>query len=117
MSHSNFKVFKGKMEQVSGIQKDIESFVASNKVSARSIGIEFIEHSKEVLISLGYSTEGAITPITLALINFGKVDLSDTEAIERKMSEAAEQQQNVICHELCITDTDEFLMLFMSTKA
>ncbi len=117
MSHSSFKIFKGKMEDVSRIQTDIESFVVTNQVSARSIGIEFIEHSQEVLISLGYSTEGEFTPVSLALVNFGKVDLSDTEAIEKKMSEAAQQQKNVICHELCITDKDEFLMLFMSTNA
>jgi hypothetical protein len=116
MSHSQFKIFKGTLANVSDLQKSIESFVAENKISARSIGIEFIEHSKEVLISLGYSKEGEHSPVSIGFVNLGKVDLGNTSAIEKLMSEAAEKQKNVICHELCITDTQEFMMLFMSVK-
>jgi len=116
MSHSQFKIFKGKLEQISDLQKNIESFVATNKVSARSIGIEFIEHSKDVLISVGYSKEGEHKEVSIGLVNLGKVNLEDTDNMEKLMSDAAEKQKNVICHELCITDKDEFLMLFMSTK-
>ena len=116
MSHSEFKVFKGKIEDIAAIQQAMESFVVSKQVSARSIGIEYIEHSKEVLISLGYSNEGDHVPVSIAMVNLGKVDTNDTTTIERLMSEAAKKQQNVICHELCITENDEFMMLFMSTK-
>ncbi|MFI5203230.1 MAG: hypothetical protein ACHQF2_01950 [Flavobacteriales bacterium] len=116
MSHNQFKIFKGKLESISDIKKKIESFVAENKVSARSIGIEFIEHTKEVFISLGYSGGGQVLPVSIEVVNFGKVDLSDTNSIEKMMTTAAEKQKNVICHELCITDKDEFMMIFMSTK-
>jgi hypothetical protein len=116
MSHSQFKIFKGKLESIGDIKSKIESFVSDNKVSARSIGIEFIEHTKEVLVSLGYAKDGDYSPVSIDAVNFGKVDLNDTAAIEKMMSDAAEKQKNVICHELCITDTDEFMMLFMSTK-
>ncbi len=116
MSHSQFKIFKGTLKNVSDLKNNIESFVENNKVSARSIGIEFIEHSGEVMISLGYSKEGQHLPVSIGLVNLGKVDLGNTEAIEKLMTQAAEKQTNVICHELCITDTNEFMMLFMSTK-
>jgi hypothetical protein len=116
MSHNQFKIFKGKLESMTDIKKRIESFVAETKFSARSIGIEFIEHSKEVLISLGYTKDGNYSAVSIDMINLGKVDLEDTAGLEKRMSEAADKQKNVICHELCITDKDEFMMIFMSTK-
>jgi hypothetical protein len=116
MSHNQFKVFTGKLESINDIKKKIESFVSRNKVSARSIGIEFIEHTKEILISLGYSKEGKHSAISIDAVNLGKVKLDDTKAIEKLMSAAAKKQKNVICHELCITDKNEFMMIFMSTK-
>ncbi len=69
-----------------------------------------------MLISVGYSNEGAHQPVSIGMVNLGKVNLEDTDNMEKLMSDAAEKQKNVICHELCITDKDEFLMLFMSTK-
>lgn len=116
MGHSEFKIFKGRLEEFAAIKQNIEAFVASGNISARSIGIEFIEHAKEIFISLGYSKEGPFAPVTLELIDFGKVDLNNTEALEQMMTSEAQKQQNVICHELCITDNGSFMMIFMSTK-
>ncbi len=113
MSHSEFRVFKGPLQDFDKLKGQIESFVTTNKVSARSIGIEFIERTKEVLMSLGYAAD-AYTPVTLNIVNLGMLDLNDTEGIARRMSEAARQQRNVICHEHCVTDTNEFHMVFMS---
>jgi hypothetical protein len=116
MSHHQFKVFKGKLESINDLKGKIESFVFESKVSAKSIGIEFIEHTKELLISLGYNNDNDSSSISIEVVNFGHVDLNNTEAIEKIMSEAAQKQKNVICHELCITDKAEFMMIFMSTK-
>jgi hypothetical protein len=116
MSHNLFKVFKGNLGDIAAIKSKLESFVDTNKVSARSIGIEFIEASKEVIISLGYSKDGSHVPVTIDAVSLGKVDLNDTDKMENLMSSAADKQKNVICHELCITDTKELMMLFMSTK-
>lgn len=114
MSHSQFKVFKGKLESFQDLKKQIESFVDAERVSARSIGIEFIEHSKEIFISLGYSKDGTYMSVNIDSANLGKVDLNDTATIESLMSAEAEKRNGVICHELCITDTNEFMMIFMS---
>ncbi len=116
MSHNLFKVFKGKPETINDVKKKIESYVSKNKVSAKSIGIEFIEHTKEVFISLGYNKEGKYSAISIDAVNLGMVNLEDTKAIEKMMSAAAKKQKNVICHELFITDKGEFTMIFMSTK-
>ena len=116
MAHNQFKVFKGKLESINDIKGKIESFVIESKVSAKSIGIEFIEHTKEVLISLGYNNDDSSSVISIEVVNFGKIDLNNTESIERIMSETAQKQKNVICHELCITDKDEFMMIFMSAN-
>lgn len=113
MSHSEFRVFKGSLSDFNKLKGEIESFVNTNKVSARSIGIEFIERTKEALMSLGYAAD-AHAPGTLSIVNLGVLDLNDTEGIARKMSDAARQQRNVICHEHCVTDTNEFHMVFMS---
>lgn len=116
MWHNKFKIFKGRLEEFAGIKQNIEAFVASGNVSARSIGIEFIEHTKEVFVSLGYSKEAPFSPVSIELTDLGKVDLNNTEALEQMMASAAQKQQNVICHELFITDTGSFMMIFMSTK-
>jgi hypothetical protein len=34
--------------------------------------------------------------------------------LEQAMSEAAQKQTNIICHELYVTDDREFLMIFMT---
>jgi len=116
MFHSQFKVFNGSLESFDAIKGEIETFVAHHKISARSIGIEFIEHNKEILVSLGYSKGDHHAPISITPVNFGKVNLHDKADLEKKMTEAAEKQKNVICHELFVTDKDELLMVFMSHK-
>ena len=116
MSHNQFKIFKGQLGDLSAIKKKIESFVSKNKVSARSIGIEFIEHTKEVFISFGYSKEGKFAAVSIDIVNLGKVDLGNTKAIEKQMSAEAKKLKKVICHELLITDQNELMMLFMTTK-
>lgn len=116
MQHSQFKIFKGKQESIEDIKDHIETFVSENKVSAKSIGIEFIERSNEFMISLGYNQTDEYADVSINLINFGHVDLDDIPSLEKKMSEAAVAQSNVICHELCISDKNEFMMIFMSTK-
>ncbi len=116
MSHNLFKIFTGKLESLADIKKKMETFVSKNKVSAKSIGIEFIEHNKEIFVSLGYNTTGKYKAISIDGVSLGKVKLDDTKAIEKLMSAAATKQKNVICHELCITDNDELMMIFMSTK-
>ena len=116
MSHNNFKVFKGKAKGLSLLRKKIETFVDTKKISARSIGIEFIEHTQEVIISLGYSEKGKYAPVAITSVNLGVVDLSDTAEMEKLMTAAATKQKKVICHELCVTDKNELILLFMSTK-
>lgn len=116
MSHNLFKVFIGRLDAINEIKSQLEVFVDTNKVSARSIGIEYIEQSEEVIVSLGYSSNGDYTPVTITPVDLGVVDLKDTAKMESLMSAAATKQQNVICHELFITHKKELMMLFMSTK-
>ncbi|MCP4105805.1 MAG: hypothetical protein GY749_09750 [Desulfobacteraceae bacterium] len=116
--HAKFKVFAGKFSDSKDIDPllgEIEKFAAEAKVASKSIGIEFLEKSGNVVMSLGYRDNEAHYPIKLSCVHIGKIDLSgDFSELENGMSEAASKQNNIICHELFITDADEFYMVFMA---
>lgn len=116
MTHNHFKIFTGKLDSVKELTSKAEAFAASEQVSARSIGIEYVESSSEIVLSLGYSKDNDHKAISLIPVNLGVVDFKNAGHIESLMSEAASKQQNVICHELLITHQNELMMMFMCTK-
>ncbi len=118
--HESFKLFAGKLDaagHIGDLAKQVTAWAASAKVAPKSIGIEFVEHSKQVILSVGYRSDEAGYGITLASSKIGKIDKLDQAELtklEGALGKAAGAQQNVICHELYVTDANELYMVTMS---
>jgi hypothetical protein len=118
--HSKFKVFAGSLGpdgSLGSLGSAIEKFAASAKAAPKSIGVEYLEHSKEVVVSLGYRDDEPAYPVKLSSVSLGKVETlsaDDCAKIEQKMGDAAAKMRGIICHELLVTGDREFVMVFMT---
>jgi len=121
--HSRFKLFSGKLGAGGSLGKlatEVADFAKKAKAAPKSIGVEYLEHSKEVVFSLGYRDDQPPYDIKLDTVSLGKVEsLSPTELarVEKKMEEAAAKVKDLICHELLVTDQNEFVLVFMKHVA
>jgi hypothetical protein len=117
--HGRFKVFSGELEaghRIDGLARKVVEF-ASGKVASKSIGVEYLESAKRLIVTLGYRDDEPAYPIALHSVSLGKVDHldgNDFTALEEKMTQAGARLSNVICHELFITEDHEFLMVFLT---
>ena len=117
--HEKFKVFVGKLSansEITELANQVSAFAAENKVAAKSIGAEYLEAAQSLIITLGYRNDEEHYPIKLETVNLGKMDNigQDFSALEQKMSEAGQSVNNIICHELFVTEDKDFLMVFMT---
>ena len=117
--HEKFKVFVGKLganNELGELGDKVSAFAAENKIAAKSIGAEYLESVQSLIITLGYRSDETHYPIKLETVNLGQMsDVGqDFSALEQKMSEAAESLNNIICHELFVTENKDFLMVFMT---
>lgn len=119
--HSKFKLFVGSHSAETGaneLAKQMEEFVVNSKVAAKSIGIEYLEATKQIIMTLGYAENQASIPVKITSVSLGKADIAnDIAALEHKMGEVAAQHKNIICHELYVTEEHEFVMVFMCENA
>ncbi len=118
-THGKFKVFAGKLNEnneLGELAKSISQFATDNKIAAKSIGVEYLESTESLIITLGYRTDEDHYAIKLETINLGKITNveQDFSNLEKKMSEAAQTVENIICHELFVTEDKDFLMVFMT---
>lgn len=119
--HDHFKIFSGSLGENSSLGSladEVADFVAEEKVAAKSIGVEYLEEAKRLIITLGYRKDEEFYPVRLTGVGLGKVeDLAtrdDFSQLERAIREASQKVERIICHELYITEGHEFLMVFMS---
>jgi hypothetical protein len=118
--HSKFKIFTGPLaadKTLGPLADQISAFAADQKVAAKSIGIEYLESAKKLIISLGYRDDEAAYPIKIASLSLGKIgalETGDTTRLEEAMTAASAGVEGIICHELYITDEGDFLVVFMS---
>jgi hypothetical protein len=87
------------------------------KAAPKSIGVEYLEHSKQVVVSLGYRDDEPGYAIKLQSVSLGKVaslGAPELSGLEKKMDEAAAKVSGIICHELLVTGEQEFIMVFMT---
>lgn len=117
--HGKFKVFAGKLDADNGLGElagKVSAFAADNKIAAKSIGVEYLESADSLIITLGYRDDEEHYPIKLETVALGKMsDIGqDFSALEQKMEEASAKVNNIICHELYVTDEKDFLMVFMT---
>jgi hypothetical protein len=117
--HSKFKVFVGtltKSKSIGTLANRVAKFAGDQQIAAKSIGVEYLESSGQLLISLGYRDDEPYYPIQLHCTRVGKLDAlgSDHSALEQAMEKAAQKHSNIICHELYATDDHELLMILMT---
>ena len=114
--HDQFKIFVG--SAFDEIGEKVARFAAENKVAAKSIGVEYLEGAERLIVTLGYHTGGDHYPIRLNAVSLGEAGSMDEGRdfadLERRMSEAAQNVQNIICHELFVTTQGELVMVFMT---
>jgi hypothetical protein len=117
--HAHFKVFVGELapdRSIGDLAAAVASFAHQAKVAAKSIGVEYLESLKRVVITLGYRSDEECYPIRLRSVPLGKVQVlaGDFGALERAMADAARKYPNVICHELYATDDQDFFLVLMT---
>jgi hypothetical protein len=119
--HHHFKIFSGTLGEnnsLGPLADEVASFVAGKKVAAKSIGVEYLEAAKRLIITLGYRKDEEFYPVKLTGVGLGKVEdlatRADFSQLERAISEASKKVERIICHELYITEDHEFLMVFMT---
>lgn len=116
--HHRFKVFAGDAGAdggVAALAAEVERFVRERGVAAKSIGVEFLERARKLVLTLGYRDDEPGYPVRLTSRSLGKVDsLDDLGGLEARMGEAAADLDGVLCHELFVTDEGEFVMVFMA---
>jgi hypothetical protein len=119
--HNKFKIFTGALaadKTIGPLADQIASFVTEHKVAAKSIGVEYLESAKKLIITLGYR-EGddesyGVKVTTVSLGKIGGLESGDVSRLEGAMTDACQKVENIICHELYITDDGDFLVVFMS---
>ena len=66
--HTNFKVFVGELgpdRSIGDLANKVAAFAKSEGVAAKSIGVEYLESMKKVVVTLGYRTDEKPYPIRL----------------------------------------------------
>lgn len=118
--HNKFKIFSGPLaadKTIGPLADQITGFVAEHKVAAKSIGVEYLESAKKLIISLGYREGDDAYPIKVHTVSLGKIGglaTGDMSRLEEAMTAACDKIENIICHELYITEDGDFLVVFMS---
>jgi len=116
--HSKFKVFIPEAgladdEAMRRLQSMVEGWARASKAAIKSVGIEYVDASKQVILSLGYRDNEPGYPVKLTSYQLGKLQLRPEE-IERAMENAAGDVENVICHEFFVDGDGEFVMVLLS---
>src|ERR1035438_983244 len=77
--HEKFKVFVG--ADISDVDTQVRAFTAGGRIAAKSIGIEFIEGSGQLLLSLGYRPDEEGYGVKLTSKQIGVFDHASSGAI------------------------------------
>lgn len=121
--HGKFKVFAGNLEAdktIGSLADEVARFVSESNVAAKSIGVEYLESAKRLILTIGYRDDEPSYPVKVTCVSLGKVNDvtgNDFSALEQAMMEASAQVKNIICHELYVTEDHDFLMVFLSHQA
>lgn len=120
--HHRFRVFSGRVDSAGGIQSvadEVARFVAQSGVSARSIGVEFLEAEQQVLLTLGYRDDEPGFNVEVKTVNLGQVkalDAANFRSLEAAMERASARFSNVICHAEYVLSDGTFTMVFLVSQ-
>jgi len=115
--HDSFKSFIG--SSIESIAADVSSFVNSSGVAPKSIGIVHVNSADQLLLSLGYRDDEPGYPVTLSAVTLGHIDTvhaSGLDALDAVLGSAAGTIDGIICHELVVTNSGDFVAVFMAHK-
>lgn len=120
--HNRFKVFAGPLHEdntIGPLAEEVARFVRESGAAAKSIGVEYLESADRLVVTLGYRDDEEGYPVRLSSVSLGKIEAlgADFADLERRMAEAGAGFQNIICHELYITEEHDFMMIFMTHEA
>jgi hypothetical protein len=122
--HGQFKIFAGPLApdgSLGSLGDQLSTFVSERKVSAKSIGVEYVESAKRLVLTLGYREGSEWSPVTIQHLALGRVtglvDRTDFSGLERALAAAADSIKGIICHEVYVTEDQEFHVIFMVTAA
>src|ERR1700676_5583777 len=119
--HPQFKVFVGELApdgSIGDLAAEVGAFASQAKVAAKSIGVEYLESLKRLVITLGYRNDEEFYPIRLYSVPLGKIQVhGDFSTLENAMAEAAKKYSNVICHELYVTERQDCVLVLMTHEA
>jgi hypothetical protein len=121
--HNKFKVFSGTLgadRTMGGLAREVESWVRSAKVAPKSIGVEYVEAAGRLLLSIGYRDDEPGYAVALTTVEVGRIEALDAPGlakVEQAMAAATAKLNDVICHELYVTGSNELLMVFMTRAA
>lgn len=116
--HSKFKVFIPEAgltddEAMRRLSSMVETFARPGNLAPKSVGVEYLESQKQIVLSLGYRDDEPGYRVKLTSVSLGKLALNP-EAIEQAMSNAALTIENVICHEFFVDAEGVFVMVLLS---
>ncbi len=120
--HGKFKMFVGELDEAhkpTSLMKQVEAFVKQGGIAPKSIGVEYLEDDKVAVLTLGYREARKGYPVKLSVKSLGKAEHLGPEglaALEKKLAKAAAAKAGIICHELYVTEENEFLVIFMTAK-
>ena len=118
--HTKFKLFTGSLDasgNIGALAGQVAAWAKDAKVAPKSIGVEFVEGTKQMILSVGYRDDEPGYGISLAsskIGKLGKLDAGELAQLEQAMGAAAAKIKNVICHELYVTDTRDMFVVTMA---
>ncbi len=112
--HDHFKSFVG--SDLNAISGEISKFVSSSGVAAKSIGIVHVNSANELLFSLGYRDDEAGYPVALKHKSLGHIDTlhaAGLDHLDAALAAAADALEGILCHELVVTNSGDFVAVFL----
>lgn len=117
--HGKFKVFVGALDDDAtpgSLGAQIAAWVAAKGVAAKSIGVEYLEGARQLVLTVGYRDDEPGYPVAVKAVPLGPLghlDEAGCADLEARMAAAAQGLGHVICHELYITGDHEVAMVFL----
>ena len=84
--HTSFKVFCGPVEgkaSIASVARKVEAFVRRSKIAPKSIGVEYLEATRQIVLSLGFCENEEAYDIKLTAIPLGKLGVVDEASLAR----------------------------------
>ena len=94
-THGRFKAFTGNLQSdrsLGPLADQISAWAREAKAAPKSIGVEYLEASKRLVLTVGYRDDEPAYPVKLASVSLGricKLVADDLAGLESKMEEAA----------------------------